>query len=511
MSDGNDCKFLSYLDLHIPYFWCPDEQRAARGMSVALEMVKDKKYGELRAMAESGELAPLEPLPAMGCSLLSLAMRQGFRQRPVLADILLLLDTVARRGEVLDQDLFHDACKSGVPEMVEAFLQRGATATGDALHHLVSRIEDGHSAIAIGRLLLAAKAAVDDMGTWRATPLVSASKGIGNGTYPMMKWLLEQRADPNGASGLLPPLHANLSSWASAKTVELLVQHRADVNLRDQVTGSTPLHCALSGHCKFALAKLLTTLGADASIKDDAGMKPGSLLMANKQPERAAELEGRPMNQEELRLRAALDHVIARRFEKLHAQSVGWIIGSDPGRIRERKDGFDSDSGESGSGSDREEAQHLNVPLGDLLMRKPKSVVLRLPLTRYCELHEDVQFTCPPEGFTFKDLLIKVYEYYQAPCDESQLRRIRQHFARGQLGDAFGYIRNNVGSESEAGEGGEGEGGEGDDGTPAAHNKKKQRVPRIELRGDSRFFEGLREAAYFEDEGTLFARLCLGS
>jgi len=40
---------------------------------------------------------------------------------------------------------------------------------------------------------------------------------------------------------------------------------------------------------------------------------------------------------------------------------------------------------------------------------------------------------------------------------------------------------------------------------------KRARAQRIDLRGDSVFFEGFRTCKYFEDDCTLCGTMCLGS
>eukprot|EP00927_Polykrikos_kofoidii_P019818 TRINITY_DN19298_c0_g1_i1.p1 TRINITY_DN19298_c0_g1~~TRINITY_DN19298_c0_g1_i1.p1 ORF type:complete len:141 (+),score=14.35 TRINITY_DN19298_c0_g1_i1:28-450(+) len=134
--------------------------------------------------------------------------------------------------------------------------------------------------------------------------------------------------------------------------------------------------------------------------------------------------------------------------------------------------------------------------------KKDKSrlnVVQGFPLTRYHELREEVAFKAPvPEGFTVRSLLMEIYKYYQEPFDAAQTERIQKFFEAGQLGDTFGYIRHNILPES----------ADQDEGPPAA---KKRQVARIELRGDSIFYEGFNTCKYFEDERKLCGSLSFGS
>ena len=199
----------------------------------------------------------------------------------------------------------------------------------------------------------------------------------------------------------------------------------------------------MSGHPNFQIAMLLKTLGADPCIEDFQGMKPAQLLLKKNSPEKAAELEGRPMNQEELRLKQALEHPLAQKFEQSIISTISWIISQSP------EDGFGSFCNNEMQ-DDCAQADHKLSNWLDGVV--PKAVVLELPITRYCEVHKDLWLTPPPEGFTVKGLLMEVYKFYQDPFTDPELSEIRQQFGIGSLGDTFGYISRNV-AESE-GEGG---------------------------------------------------------
>ncbi|CAE7901035.1 pyx, partial [Symbiodinium microadriaticum] len=224
--------------------------------------------------------------------------------------------------------------------------------------------------------------------------------------------------------------------------IQILVERRADVNQRDRL-GRTAIHIALSGHAKLDLAKQLKTLGADPFAEDADGLTPSQIILRRlSKPQQAADFEDRPMN-------------------------------------------------EVSGGSFPDALTTPMVSVVEVRHRRAK---------RYSELRDDLVLPCPPEGFTLKDLLTKIYEYYQAPFDEGQLRRIRQHYGESQpLGS--GYIRANVNPEED----------DGDAPEDAENPTKKQRVPRLSLRGvgewrhlalpgDSIFFEGFHGCKYFEDE-----------
>lgn len=490
------CRFLDYLDVkRWSFMW-----QVETAQNALLELLNAKQHQAVLDMVKSGEVSPKEPLPGMQSSLLHLAMRRDFNSRPVVEDVAILLDAVVARGETLDENDFREACCSKTPGLIREFLARGAKVTCDSLHHLIHRSthQTESEMFESATLLLEARAELDGLGSKKLTPLTTAALEIGNNSVHIMRWLLDQRADPNGAGGQQSPLQAHLASWAKKEGIQVLVERRADVNQRDRL-GRTPIHIALSGHAKLDLAKQLKTLGADPFAEDADGLTPSQIILRrHSKPQQAADFEDRPMNEEEQRWIQAMKHPATKMFENSPISSIGWVISRCP----DDPDGF-SGGGSASEGEEepREEAiAKLRIP--DILNgRKPKTVVLNLPLTRYSELRDDLVLPCPPEGFTLKDLLKKIYEYYQAPFDEGQLRRIRQHYGESQLGDTFGYIRANVNPEED----------DGDAPEDAENPTKKQRVPRLSLRGDSIFFEGFHGCKYFEDEKKLYAEMSLGS
>jgi len=133
---------------------------------------------------------------------------------------------------------------------------------------------------------------------------------------------------------------------------------------------------------------LLKSLGADISITNNQGLRPSQFLLDRSEPEKAAKLEGRPMNEEEQRVFTALGHPIASRFEKSAFRHMSWIIRSPPDQgLR----GFDDDD------DIQDSRPHADKKLSDLLGGcSPKRVVLGLPLTRYSELYEYPAFEATP-------------------------------------------------------------------------------------------------------------------
>eukprot|EP00930_Biecheleria_cincta_P018323 TRINITY_DN14313_c0_g1_i3.p1 TRINITY_DN14313_c0_g1~~TRINITY_DN14313_c0_g1_i3.p1 ORF type:complete len:486 (-),score=82.52 TRINITY_DN14313_c0_g1_i3:318-1775(-) len=476
--------FLSYVDLQLlPLTWAPIE------LSPILALLKDKDYQQAFDLVTSGEIAIKAPLSGGDGSLLQLAMHRSRHQIPVAEDVAVLLDAMVLRGERLDSTDFEAACFTGLPGVVKLFLGHGAPLSDDALHVLAERsgVWPAAETIETAKCLLEANASLDGLGSRGETPLAVVCGGIGRHVTSVMEWFLKKGADPCGAGSRTPPLHKLLAKFGDSSQIRLVVQLRADVNQQDSTTGNTPLHCALETRMKYKDAVLLKSLGAAPSTANHEGVTPSQLLLDRNLPERAAELEGRPMNERELKVKAALEHPVAKLFESSIFQSISWVLRSPPDHLSMIKNNV---LVEGSPEADRK--------LSDLLEGcSPKVVVISLPLTRYSELHEDVSFTAPePEGFTVRSLLMEIYKFYQAPFNATQSRRIERLFRAGKLGDTFGYIRRSMFQDSA-------DGGE--------QERKARAVPRIELRGDSVFFEGFRTCKYFENERKLCGSLSLGS
>eukprot|EP00927_Polykrikos_kofoidii_P019819 TRINITY_DN19298_c0_g1_i2.p1 TRINITY_DN19298_c0_g1~~TRINITY_DN19298_c0_g1_i2.p1 ORF type:complete len:489 (+),score=62.59 TRINITY_DN19298_c0_g1_i2:45-1511(+) len=488
MATVRSCSFLAYVDLR--YHPCCSTELPER--SEILELLKAKQFQAAMDLVKSGQLAIKAPLPGLGSSLLQVAMTRTHKKVPEAADVQILLNAMKFRGEMLDGSDLEAACNSGSSSVVKLLLERGAPLSQDSLHVLLNH--SGNTGLgAFGEtiravtLLLNANANIDELGSRRETPLVTVCKGVGFSTSDIIEWLLNHRADPCGAAGHRAPLHVFQSG--NVRGVKLLVDHRADVNQKDN-HGNTPMHYALYGHENFQLAMQLKTLGADCSIVTRDGLRPSQILLAQNKPALAAELEERQMNEEEQTMQTALEHPVAKLFHMSDfLNSIGWTICSPPDHLRSMSDGDLQDACPS---ADRK--------LSDLLGGcSPETVVVGFPLTRYHELREEVAFKAPvPEGFTVRSLLMEIYKYYQEPFDAAQTERIQKFFEAGQLGDTFGYIRHNILPES----------ADQDEGPPAA---KKRQVARIELRGDSIFYEGFNTCKYFEDERKLCGSLSFGS
>mmetsp|Transcript_95917 Transcript_95917/g.280356 ORF Transcript_95917/g.280356 Transcript_95917/m.280356 type:complete len:389 (+) Transcript_95917:72-1238(+) len=388
-----------------------------------------------------------------------------------------------------------------MPGLVEELLRRGAPLGKDALHVAFGRgsFHPAQEMLQTAELLLQAKADVDQLGSQAATAFSIVCGGIGNSTLKLMRWFLDKGADPCGANGRRLPLHAYMGGWScKMEGVQMLVQGRADLNQREPLNGNTPLHFAIDPRTNFESAMNLKTLGADCSQVNNEGLRPSQLLLANSLPELAAQLEDRPMNQEEQEMRLAMDHPVAKRFKGSCIRSIGWVIGMPPERLTV----YSEESREPG-----EDADVGCTKLSSLLDgHSPKTVVLGLPLTRHSEIIEHVSFQAPElEGFTVKGLLAEIYNYYQECFTASQTRRIQRLHGAGKLGDTFGYIARNIPDPDLDAEGNK---DVEDDIDPAA---KRRAVQRIDLRGDDVFFEGFANCKYYEKEGKLCGSMMLGS
>lgn len=486
MARHSGTSFLAYVDLrYLPFDWERVEP------SPILELLKEKLFNEALELVQGGSISIKGPLSGVGCSLLELAMSRSFSQQIVMADVVVLLDAMALQGETLDIADFEAACDIGQPVLVREFLRRGAPFSPDALHLLMDRagVRSKECTLETAKCLLDAKASLNGLGLRGQTPLTTLCGGIGNRSLSVMEWLLKQGADPCDATGKRSSLHALLSGFnASAESIRLLVAHRADVNQKCTSSGNTPLHCALDTHMNYKHALQLKSLGADCSIANNQGVTPSQILLDKSCPELAAELEGRPMNEKELKVKAALEHPIAALFEKSIFRSIGWTLSRPPNRLCTT-----TDDDSAGAGTEVEQK------LSDILNGcSPKIVQVSLPLTRYSELIEHVAFIAPePEGFTVKSLLTEIYNYYQDPFECVQVERIQSFYRERKLGDTFGYISSNISFE--------------EDESQRDQASKRRKVLRIALRGDSVYFEGFRTCKYFEDERKLCGSILFGS
>eukprot|EP00928_Gymnodinium_smaydae_P082463 TRINITY_DN65800_c0_g1_i1.p1 TRINITY_DN65800_c0_g1~~TRINITY_DN65800_c0_g1_i1.p1 ORF type:complete len:497 (-),score=77.60 TRINITY_DN65800_c0_g1_i1:329-1819(-) len=479
---------------HVASSYLPTES-GSEELDTCVQLLKTKNFAAARDLVRSGKVPVRLKMCNMGPSLLQVSMRSDFGIALVVEDVVELLDAVKLRGELLNEADLEAACRSGQVALVEECLKRGAPMSPDALHVSVKyggfRQQQGNVA-KIARLLLSAKVAIDHLGSHGETALTTLCGAVGSREPGLIQWLLNQRADPNGADGVRGPLHALQRSPGITKgNLKLLIDHRADVNQRESIMGNSPLHLVLdprNPYGKFDLALELRALGADCSLVNKDGLRPAHILLEKGDVERAAQLENRPMNQDELEVHAALKHPVAAMFKNSGIARVSWVLHCPPKRL-----------GTSPTSTYEDLDLDLDAKLSSLLDGcSPKSVALKLPLTRYSELCETVEFPAPEEGFTIRSLLTEIYAYYQDCFDAGQIGKIQRHFGAGALGDTFGYIRNNIPDRNE-------------DSDSQAPPGKRQAAQRISLRGDSVFFEGFSNCMYFEKKSRLFGAMMLGS
>ncbi|CAJ1400992.1 unnamed protein product [Effrenium voratum] len=454
--------FLSRLEL--PGLWEPPE---------VLDLLREQRFKAAEDLVRSGEV------PIKG--LLHAAFFFGCASR---RDLEILFAAAEKQGERLEDADLEAACLGSSPAAVELLLRKGLASSQEALH-CAMRAPCGHDQVAeramqMAQLLLDARATVDGHGTVEESPLVTACGSVasfsGQHFSPVVQWLLDKNADPCGAGGARAPVHALCAGFAGTSQVQQLLRdllaQRADVNQRD-FFGSTPLHYAIEGHVDFLLAKELVAMKADISLASPDGtvcdlLKKGCSYHGHL---RAAELEGRELTPEEVaELQKAAGHPVAKQLEAC-TRGISWLIRSPAeGNVR-LIDNLDDDD------DDARICPEVNELLCDKLGCVPNLMV------------EDVEFIVT-EKLTIRQLLGLVYDYYQDPLDMGQVRRIRRLRRMGLLGDTFGYLRRNI---------------------PEGEPAKEPQVPRIDLRGDSIFFEGFRNCTYLEEKKVLYGRMGLGS
>ena len=130
--------------------------------------------------------------------------------------------------------------------------------------------------LALADLLLAAGADVKKANREGATPMYLASI---RGSAPMIEKLLKAGSDPNetGPQGETPLMLAARNG--NLDTIKILIDHKANVNGKEELRGTTPIMWAASeGHPDAV--KLLISAGADvdAVSKPDTGGKPRNNL-----------------------------------------------------------------------------------------------------------------------------------------------------------------------------------------------------------------------------------------
>jgi ankyrin repeat protein len=144
------------------------------------------------------------------------------------------------------------------------------------------------------KLLVEAGADVNDFTAVGFPDALSVRTPLGWAAYrndvPMVRYLLERKADPNQATLFGTPL--TWAAWGnSAQAAEVLLTHGAKADVKSSVDGTTPLHwVAGSDSPKPEFAKLLFTHGADPNA--EFGEQIDKFLSVPQTPRLIAEKRG---------------------------------------------------------------------------------------------------------------------------------------------------------------------------------------------------------------------------
>jgi len=197
----------------------------------------------------------------------------------------------------LSRNALHVASENGHKSVVEFLLSQGVDVNSKDLGEatpLILAVEKGFKSVV--RVLIDAKADVNAYGIVnkredpvrhtdpRYTPLFYS---IRNGNLDIMRLLLANKADPNATNtyGETPIRLAINSSFntedVSIKAIELLLQYKADLNLKSESVMSgvpgTPLHMAVLYSTK--MADFLILHGADVNAINVRGDTPMHLAV----------------------------------------------------------------------------------------------------------------------------------------------------------------------------------------------------------------------------------------
>jgi ankyrin repeat protein len=132
-------------------------------------------------------------------------------------------------------------------------------------------IEDGDAAVLKG--YLEKDPSLVSLKTTDGIDETALAKTAFTGKTEIVKLLLQYKADPNvhDAYGIAA-LHG-AARTNKAEVIEAIVNNKGDVNIKKDGTGDTPLHYAAEYNSMEA-AQMLIKLGADKTVKNDAGKTP---------------------------------------------------------------------------------------------------------------------------------------------------------------------------------------------------------------------------------------------
>jgi ankyrin repeat protein len=104
--------------------------------------------------------------------------------------------------------------------------------------------------------------------------LTALHRAISGSSLDKVSTLIQLPVDVNALTGSgAAPLHLAASSWRKPSLVQMLVKAGADINMRQQSDGYTPLHVATYCGNSQMLGQLLKC-GADPSMRDHSGKTP---------------------------------------------------------------------------------------------------------------------------------------------------------------------------------------------------------------------------------------------
>ena len=190
---------------------------------------------------------------------------------------------------IYNEDRYGSSMETERPEKPEAVPLYYAARFGfrDLAEHLIAehpehinarggrQVSPMHTAAYAGHaeilsLLLDHGADLEGRGDYDMTPLLQASMG---GNLEAGLCLLDRGANINGRNrfGGVPLLYA--ANYGHVEFARMLLKRGAGINENDNVGGKTPLHCAVEG-MKIQVVRLLLEHGADVNVRDKQDRTP---------------------------------------------------------------------------------------------------------------------------------------------------------------------------------------------------------------------------------------------
>ncbi|MBC8078177.1 MAG: ankyrin repeat domain-containing protein [Chloroflexales bacterium] len=224
------------------------------GQLQARQQARSDAFG---AAVQRGDLAEVRRLVAAGADLNANIPQLG--ERSVLpyaidegqVDLVALLLELPARDDFLPLSSLPYAAAHGSPAVVAAFLDRGADINFSEGEPLRRAAEAGR--LDLARLLLDRGAQVDAQATFQGWSALMAAANRQPADVAMVELLLERGANPNlfsTATGGAVPTGALLIAAGrdNAALVPLLVQHGADIGLKDGYGETAPAIAERNGY-----------------------------------------------------------------------------------------------------------------------------------------------------------------------------------------------------------------------------------------------------------------------